>query len=279
MVFEGYMLRHAGWVWAVKGCYHPEGYAVALPRLVNGVKVKTLKEGMRLVRERFPQYLRFVEEIGFEVPLVPLKESEVLNPFEVKPRGVLRDFLTFFKDAGVTGSYLYAGNGTDMDVLSLSEENVETLRNLRRAGLTSPLFHYSKGEVEGLLETDFATLKAYRLTEGTYIGIPYTFKIVRCEDPSPASGLTRVRGEVVITQSVKPYSLPLKYLGRLDGEEVTVTSYRSRYSELPPGTKLYVEGTVIRRREFLDLDLDLAEEVRILELGSWSELSLSSSQV
>ena len=85
-VIEGYFLKYKDVIWAVKGCHHPEGYAVALPRLFNNIKIKTFNLALEIVRQKYSDLIRYVEEIGFEVPLVPLKESLILDPFSVEPQ-------------------------------------------------------------------------------------------------------------------------------------------------------------------------------------------------
>ncbi|QKR00334.1 hypothetical protein GWK48_08050 [Metallosphaera tengchongensis] len=262
-IFEGFMVVHKGVTWSVKGCYHPEGFAVAMPRYVDGRKIKTLKEGLEFVRSRFPEYLKLVKEIGFQVPLVPLKESVVLNPFLVSLEGTVNKFKSLFKNTGVTGSYLYLGKGHDMDLVSTDVGNVEILKELRRKGVTSPLEEVNETELESLPKEDFQQLKRRRITEGIFMGVPYTFKIVECESFGEVTKVENFKDTVKIIRVTKPYSLPVKYYTDVG---VTITSFRTRFTELPPGTKLRVKGLLLHR-DFLDLDLDLAEEVRIVQLG------------
>ncbi|MCY0862977.1 MAG: hypothetical protein OWQ52_11235 [Metallosphaera prunae] len=267
-VFEGFMLEHRDVIWSVKGCYHPDGYAVAMPRYFQGRKVKTLREGMEIVRAYFPSYLRHVSEIGFEVPLVPLKESKVLNPFTKRVNDeLLREFLVLFRDTGVTGSYLYLGTGNDFDLLSTNLENYQVLAELRKKGVTVPLDELNPMEVEGLNPQDFANLKLHRVLEGRFKGRPYTFKIVECEDFGEVKRTERFNNTLKVERALKPFSLPAKYLS---SEGIVMTSFRTRFTEIPEGTVLKVRGFLLHRRDFLDLDLDLAEEVKILELGKGS---------
>jgi len=262
-MIEGYMLKYLDTIWAVKGCYHPEGYAVAVPRLYKGKKIKKMEDALQLTRQEFPSLFRYLEEIGFDVPLVPLKDSEILDPFnKVVEDEVVVEFMKYFKGKiGITGSMLYSNSYNDMDFLSINENDYQTLLELREKGITSPLEVVNESEVEGLNEEDFLYLKENRVLEGIFKGVPYTFKIVSCEDFGVVEGKEKFEDIVEITRAEKPYSLPVKYY---TDKGVYLTSFRTRYTELKEGTKLYVDGILLKRNKFLDLDLDLAKEVKIL---------------
>ncbi len=260
MINEGYFLKYRGVIWAVKGCYHPEGYAVAVPRKVGGNKIKTMTEAIKLVKERFPNLMKYVEEIGFEVPLIPLKEAEVLDPFKVSI-SQFADFINKFINVGITGSYLYEGRGEDLDLISFNRENYNILMIMRKNGVTTPLLEVKDNEIEGLSKQDFSYLKANRVLEGKYKGIPYTFKIVECEDFGKVIKKKKFEGIVKIEKALKPFSLPVKYLTE-DG--YILTSFRIRYTELKEGLRLYINGTLLSREKFEDLDLDIAKTVKIM---------------
>ncbi|MEL9970380.1 MAG: hypothetical protein QXR57_06820 [Metallosphaera sp.] len=266
-IFEGYMIVHKGIVWSVKGCFHPPGHVIALPRYVMGKKVKRMSDELRIVRERFPSYLRYLEEIGFEVPLVPLSESEILDPFSLKKDSLdakLSEFISLFDNVGVTGSYLYSRTGNDFDLLSTDPRNYFILKELRKKGITDPLTSVEKSELETLDSRDFSLLKSRRVLEGMYKGVPYTFKIVECINFGRVKKIERFEGTIKITEAKKPFSLPVMYLTSLG---ITLTSFRIRFTEIPVGTTLMVKGSLLHREDMLDLDLDLAEEVKIVELG------------
>ena len=263
MITEGYMLKYLDTIWAVKGCYHPEGYAVAVPRVYKGIKIKRMEDALQIVRYKFPFLYSYVKEIGFEVPLVPLKDSEILDPFNKVIRDeVAKEFIKYFKGKiGITGSMLYSDSYNDMDFLSFNEEDYQTLLELRKKGITSPLKLANKNEIEGLSEKDFIHLKENRVLEGVFKGVPYTFKIVKCEDFGIVEEKEKFKGIVKIVKAEKPYSLPVKYY---TDKGFYLTSFRIRYTELKEGTRLYVNGILLKRNKFLDLDLDLAKEVKIL---------------
>ncbi|BCU69424.1 hypothetical protein [Stygiolobus caldivivus] len=264
MITEGYFVKYKGIVWAVKGCYHPEGYVVAIPRLYEGRKIKKLNEAIRLVKEKFPNLMKYLDQIGFEVPLVPLEESEVLDPFEVK-RGLptpVKVFLSYFRDSvGITGSLLYSDSFNDMDFLSFDPYHYKTLLELREKGVTLPLTSWNENEVEVLDKEDFIRFKKDRVLEGVFQGFPYTFKVVECIDFGTVIGKKNFRGTLKIVNAVKPFSLPVIYETE---QGITLTSFRIRFTELKEGATLYVDGILLERNKFLDLDLDIANEVKVM---------------
>ncbi|BDC00192.1 hypothetical protein [Saccharolobus caldissimus] len=265
-VVEGYFLKFKNSIWAVKGCYHPDGYAVAIPRLVNGVKIKTLSLALDLAREKFGELFKYVKEIGFEVPLIPLNESEILSPFRVEIFDpIIVKFRNFFNnEIGVTGSYLYSGKGEDIDFLSFKSQHYLILRKLRLKGVTKPLIEVKESEVETLDYHDFKLLKSRRILEGLFENKEYTFKIVECENFGEVKEIRDFKGYVKIKKLIKPFSLPVKYLAVDEsGNDYILTSFRIRFTEIPLDTILYINGKVLLRNNFKDIDLDIAKTVKL----------------
>jgi hypothetical protein len=262
-VTEGYFVKYRGCIWAVKGCRHPEGFAVAVPRKCGEVKVKKLSDSIALVRLKFPELIRYDPIIGYEVPMVPLRDAEVLDPFEAEVNDPLaREFMGLLKGkVGVTGSLLYDSRHNDMDFLSFDESHYLALRNLREIGITGPLTEAREEEAEALTVDCFKKLKAIRVLEGTFRGTPYTFKIVKCVDEALVLRTSVVEGTFKITGLVKPYSLPVIYAaeGPLKG---FLKSYRIRFTELPEGLELRVKAKAfVRENGFIEVNLDTAERV------------------
>ncbi|ACP38833.1 hypothetical protein [Saccharolobus islandicus] len=265
-VVEGYFLKYKNVIWSVKGCYHPDGYAVALPRLVDGIKIKRLNDALEIVRSKFSNLLKYIDEIGFSVPLVPLNESEILDPFNFKVfDNKLREFLSFFdREVGITGSYLYLGKGNDMDLLSFKPEHYHMLEELRKKGITRPLLTVEDSEIETLDYSSFKLLKSKRVLEGTFEGQGYTFKIVQCEEFGQVKEIKEFDGHIRIDKLIKPFTIPVKYLAIDDsGNEYILTSFRIRFTELSPNTIMYIKGKILVREKFNDLDLDIAEVVKL----------------
>ncbi|MEM3305538.1 MAG: hypothetical protein QXK68_01810 [Saccharolobus sp.] len=268
-VIEGYFLKYKDVIWAVKGCYHPEGYAVALPRLFNNIKIKTFNLALEIVRQKYSDLIRYVEEIGFEVPLVPLKESLILDPFSVEPQDeTLIKFKKIFNNKiGITGSYLYEGKGKDMDFLSFEREHYSILKELREKGITRPIEKIEESEVEILDMSDFKKLKAKRVLEGLFENKEYTFKIVECEEFGKVIDKKDFKGIVKVIDTIKPFSIPVKYLGLdKEGNKYILTSFRTRFTEIPLNTVLYIEGKIFIRQDFPEIDLDIAKTVKLKNL-------------
>ncbi|EWG06978.1 MAG: hypothetical protein ASUL_07309 [Candidatus Aramenus sulfurataquae] len=258
---EGYFVKYMDVVWAVKGCFHPENFVVAVPHYYKGVKIKRLNDALSLVKEKFPHLLKYVEEIGFDVPLVPLEESEILDPFNARTEGVVKEFTELFHDVGVTGSHLYLGRGNDIDVLTFNRENYSKLVELRNANVITPLDEVEESEVESLDMGDFLKLKRKRYLEGKYKGVPYTFKIVDCVDFGKVKEVRDFEGKIVVERAIRPYTLPAVY----SFKDYLLTSFRTRFTELSEGTVLYVKGKLLVREDFKDIDLDVSREVKVLE--------------
>ena len=261
---EGYFLRFGGCVWAVKGCHHPEGYAIAVPRKCGDVKVKKLSDAMELVRRKFPQLLSFDPVVNRVVPLVPLKDAEVLDPFEAEVRDrTAREFIDLLGGkVGVTGSLLYDDRHNDLDFLSFDEHHYVKLRELREGGITSPLESHEESEVEGLREECFAEFKKSRVLEGVFKGIPYTFKIVKCVEEGEVVEERRIEGEFVIINAVKPFSIPVMY--EAVGEtRVVLKSYRTRFTELKEGLRLSLRAPAQLRKDqnTWEVNLDWGEVI------------------
>jgi hypothetical protein len=219
-----------------------------------------MKESMDLVKQKFPYLLKYYDEIGFSVPAIPLCESYILDPFSFKPYGIVREFSLFFRSVGITGSYLYEGSGEDIDLLTFDENNYEILKLLRLQGITSPLDSINSDEVESLDSRDFLNLKKSRILEGYFKDTPYTFKIVKCEDFGKVIKIDEFNGILEIKEAIKPYSIPVKYVA----DNYILTSFRTRFTELKEGQKIYVKGKILKRDKFNDIDLDIADEVKIL---------------
>lgn len=259
------MLIYDNVVWAVKGCYHPEGYAVALPRLVNGRKIKKMKEGMEIVRTRYPNLLKYIPEIGLEVPLIPLELSVILDPYKkVINNEKILEFLRFFNNVGITGSYLYSNEvGNDIDLISEDEKNYEILVELRKKGITRPINYVLEDEIEVMNSEDFLRLKKRRVLEGIFKGIPYTFKIVKCVKMGKVIGNKYFEGMIRIIDPIKPYSLPIIYY---TDNNFYLTSFRTRFTELNEGCILRVKGNILIREDIIEFPLDHAEYVEIIKI-------------
>jgi hypothetical protein len=265
-------------IWIVKGCYHPPKKYVAMPRVVDGRKVKTFKESLALVRRYYRHYLMDVPEIGYEVPVVP--ENDVLiykKVLDWKPsdsgkviESVAGELIALLNEGcgltcGISGSILggYATKTSDIDVVCIDREGAYgCLKKLRTEDLIQPLYpEYSVKELWEVKEVIppelHAGLASQRLTQGIFKGYPYTLKIVNCgrgnelfREPllSTLSDLTLLlRGSDYRCPSIYPVSL-LSSSTVL--REAYLITFRTRFTELK-------EGTIIRGVGIITYDKSL----------------------
>ncbi|BCU67550.1 hypothetical protein HS7_09870 [Sulfolobales archaeon HS-7] len=253
---EGYMIKYDKYIWAVKGCFQPDDYIIGMPRynIATGEKIKTLADGMKIVRIKYPKLVTYFDDIGEYVPAVPTADAEVLDPFEITSR---TEFTMYFKDVGITGSLLYKGEGNDIDLISFNPENYNKLVRLREMGITSPLSYVRYDEIEGMGKDDMLFLKRKRYLEGVYQETPYTFKIVQCVHFKPVLRSYQFEGIVNIDESLRPFSMPLIY----KAGDYLLTSYRIRYSELKEGTRIFIKGRLYERENMMEINLDRAERI------------------
>ncbi len=169
---EGYMFEHRDRsLWVVKGCYQPCGGLIAVPKFHDNFKFKKYVDAYAHILRYYRHYMRFVNEIGREVPLVPLNDVlRLINPLEVvyelkelRAKGIVRAALELLEiivdgcscSAGLSGSLAggYFTDSSDIDIVVYSRLHAcyDLLRRLRREGVLAPL-NYGQAYAE-LLET------------------------------------------------------------------------------------------------------------------------------
>ncbi len=272
LAVEGDIIRHVdGSIWVVKGCVHPPGALVAVPRVVGGAKLKRLSEAMEVVRRYYLHYVRSVPEIGREVPAVPLKDVLVVlrwlregrRPGEELLRELLKALEDLGLECGIAGSHLggYSDAGSDVDVHCLdSPDAYERISSLYSSGL---LGHLEPGEalleVAGVSESldprRHAELIARRVLQGKYRGRRVTFRVVNCERAREVIGpyVDARSAEMVVRIAESDYRTPA--IMRADvvrssvsvGQSLYLFTHRLRFAELPVGTLLQIRGTVLTR--------------------------------
>jgi hypothetical protein len=263
-VKEGYMVKYKDCIWAVKGCFHPPDYIIAIPRYYKGIKLKRKEDSLSFVKVKFPHLVKYIPEIGIHVPLLPIKDCEILNPYEANiNNNKIIDFINLLGGKiGVTGSYLYLGTGRDIDLFSEDENHYYRLLDLRKRGITEPLEDINDDEIETLDRKSYRFLKINRILEGKYMGIPYTFKIVKCFEIGKVIKKFQFQSIVKIINPIKSYTLPTLYFTDLG---FYLTSFRIRFTELKKGTELYINGELFEREEIYEIPLDHSKIVYILK--------------
>jgi len=265
-----------GSIWVLKGCYHPlDGY-VAIPRVFEGIKLKTLRKSLEVVRKYYRHFLRYVEVIGDLVPVVPLDYVvKYLDSLSFKPQEThsellnnALDLLELLKGCGLTcglsGSLLggYSGAGSDIDLTCLEGgittcDVYECLKMLREENVLKPMDLTSAlrevYEIKELLNVDtHVTFLRGRLTQGMFKGFNYTLRVVNCGREANVLGpydLT-VKSEVLIRTLTTDYRTPSVYEVQLLKpknplvKRAFLHTYRVRLTELPEGTLIYGYGRV-----------------------------------
>jgi len=290
------MIRHRdGSLWVVKGCYHLDDGVVALPRLINGFKVKNYIRSLDLISRYFPHYLRFVYELGRVVPLVPPYDiADVLSPIEAT-RKLLRsygdkplvkvayDLLQMLRsgcgcDAGFSGSlaggYFTEGSDIDIVVYSNTAKCYELLLKLREEGFIRPMDPQTS-EYEFLMVSeggDKTILKPMqrRVLQGVFRGFRYTIRLVNCGNAITLRDYIVVPNTsmiIIITESSNSYTTPATYnciaiksaSHYAVGRPLKVLTHRIRYSELGVNTILRLQGPYYLLNDFTLVNLDLPE--------------------
>ncbi len=262
-----------GSVWIVKGCIHPADGIIAMPRFVGGRRLKKVGESFHIVRRYYRHYMRYVEGIGHEVPVIPWRDvrryfsarertaeiacgegvalpkhvAEAINLIRVLSKSC---DLTCWLTGSALGLYPSSGQGPDADVLCLdSAYALECIRRLRAEGVLSSLRPseflseaFAVGEV--LSPRTLVRLATRRLTQGSFNGVRYTLRLINCERITHVTGpydLVLHAHEVAVLLKNSDYRFPAIYEARLLSplmgiRDALLVTHRVRLTELPAGT-------------------------------------------
>ncbi len=263
-----------GSVWILKGCYHPTDGYVAIPRVFEGVKLKTLRKSLDVVKRYYRHFLRYDDVIGDIVPVVPLNYVvKYLKSLNFKPQTTRSELLNkalelmdLLKDCGLvcglSGSLLggYLSVGSDIDLICLEVKEVkrnvyECLKELRDKNVLRPMdLTVALREVYGvreLLSVDaHITFLKNRITQGVFKGINYTLRIIDCERETELLGPYDliVKSEILVKTLTTDYRTPSIYEIQLLKpknpliKRAFLHTYRVRLTELPEGTLIYGYG-------------------------------------
>ncbi len=292
MPIEGYIVEALGMLWMVKGCYQPPQYVIALPRYgYGGSRIHSLLLSLSIAAEL--GCIAVDRCLKRAVPVIPRPAIlHVLNPLDAVSRSTLdtraREFIEIItyesgldtSDIGITGSYLAKTvvrniAPRDLDIIVYGEEAsvklYRALSKLRREGITEPAnakqFKPGSVSVESWLR-----LARRRVLEGVYKDLEYSVRAVRCVEEEPCTSwvevVERTKLLIEITEHVSPFIMPYMYRVRVlrvekdpkgvleKGMTINTTSQRMRFSEIPLGTKLRVETTLLLMDSEPVLDLD-----------------------
>ncbi|MEM1983275.1 MAG: hypothetical protein QXZ10_02860 [Sulfolobales archaeon] len=298
---EGFMFRHQDHsLWVIKGCYHPEGGLIAIPRfLYGGLKYKKLSDVNALILRYYRHYVKSLYELGREVPLVPFRDiAVIINPLDVvealkksSNKEIIKSALELLSIiaegcgciAGFSGSLAggYFTNHSDIDLVIYSNtlKCYELLSRLRYEGVLRPLSYeqaYSELlEIHDGIDLRFVNLMRKRVLQGVFKGFKYTVRLVRCEGPiilKDYMKLSNVMLLVIISDITCSYTTPAYYVSKVVssntyyvkvGSEVILMTHRIRFTELSPGSLLLIHAPIYVMSGHSLVNLDIAT-VRII---------------
>ncbi|MCX8184924.1 MAG: hypothetical protein RMI56_00075 [Sulfolobales archaeon] len=268
-LLEGDIVRlRDGSVWVIKGCAHPPGGYVALPRVVDGRKFKRFSESIEVVNRYYLHYLKNLREIGRRVPIVPEQDIveirrwilDGLRVGDIEAQKLLQLLASRGLKCGIAGSYLggYSQSSSDIDIHCLDKP--EAYSEVRSLYLERVLEHLSLSEavVELAEVSESIDLKihAYFITkrylQGRYRSRKVTIRIVNCDRVRDFLGpYVDVRNSELIAKiSESDYRTPAiikAEVVRTSAQtncSIYLISHRLRFAELPEGTILSIRGAI-----------------------------------
>lgn len=270
-----------GSLWVVKGCVHP-GAPVAVPRLVNGKKVKRMGEAFEIITRYYPFFIKYVPELGGEAPVVSpswIRQAwrflhfgnvdSVTHGSGGKIESVAMELIGLLREecglrCGPTGSLLggYAGRESDVDVNCVEgRDTLECLRGLRVRGFLKPLpvkeFIKELPLVSETLGRDYMSkLVVHRLTQGVFKGLRYTLRVINCDRIQEFLGpYTYVIKDTYVAFKVMDfdyrtpsiYKVELLRPALLSSRETYFITHRVRFAEIPFGSLIIARGNIMLR--------------------------------
>lgn len=247
---EGWMIKVRAWgleeIWGVRGYTHPPSYLVATPYIRGHSRLRPYD-----LSAAPPWTLSFLPCIGREAPL--LSEADVTP---IDPERALRERKDLWPEiielidvlspewVGLTGSWavFMEGRGSDVDLLLFHKTDliVSALHDLREEGLLRRCADRYHKVSDKLSLDEYELLYSGKLMESCYKGRPYTIRALRTLEREPCESFTapmgRYQGLVSILSSADGYAVPARYPAIIDGREVLVESWHTRYQELRVGT-------------------------------------------
>lgn len=283
---EGFMIRLIdGSVWAVKGCVHPIGRVVAVPRRGWWGRAKTMGRSLEIVRRYYRHYLTRLSTWD-EAPAVPYDDIEqILAPSTKCPSGrignacrALLEVLAECGACGVTGSVITGDlrPESDVDVVCYGVDDVgRCLERVVGSGAFRPFEGFASVEVasvsEGIPRGAHESMISWRLLQGFFGGVPYTLKFVDCSadpfvgaDVISAQRVPRLFFEVV--DDSRRFFTPATYGAWTDRlGYVLLYSLRTRWCEMRVGFAGILRDAAVYRLGsgvvVVNLDRSVAESI------------------
>ena len=279
-ILEGdYVELCDGSIWAVKGSHHPTDRIIALPRLVNGRKVKRISEALSIAYRYYRHFITYVDFIGKYVPAIPKslirKHFSALRTQCPENAGDVGQLCSELVDllhsecmlkCGVTGSLLYGAfsSGSDIDLVCMDAGGnaYDCLVELRRKGVLEKLspadFVMEYVQVsEGLDFSDHLKLVLSKVTQGKYKSRRYTLRVISPERERLILGpyvfkywvskvIAKITSSDFRTPSVYAADILKPYLAV--GKEALIVSFRIRFTEIPENSILLISNALLTLR-------------------------------
>ncbi len=266
------LLLKDGSLWIVKGCLHLDNGYVAVPRVVNGQKLKTFKKQFTYIRRYYLHYLKNIPQIGYPTPLVSSKDvvkylniaeklTDEKNHLKLLANQLIRIIQNnCVTECGITGSLLgnYLSESSDIDLVCADGVNFpECLKRLRDKEVLLPImdkefvreYHEVKEIIDEELHQELVKLK---LTQGFFEGVNYTLKVINCDRERPFLGpYYHVRkANIMLRLLSSDYRTPSIYEAQLVrphtlAKKAYMITYRVRFTELPKGSLIKGEGLIL----------------------------------
>jgi len=272
---DSWLIKLAGVIGFVKGCFHPLPSYFFTPRLIRGKKVwvtdpSIAAPGARIARHPClggrEAYIATPDEAVFVSPYQAAKalREKCSSRICLAARELVEYIGSADELVGVTGGLAYnPRRAGDIDIVAYGpriEEAYRVLRDLREESKTEPL----QGEGHGWTSEDYELhmkIASRRLLLGYYKGVEYNVRLIYCTKPERCIPI-RLLGEAEIEAHIVGgigFSTPAIYLLRPKrvksftpfaaealqrASSIRLYTFRLRYMELPIGSTILVKGEV-----------------------------------
>ena len=260
---EGWIARTAtGTIGFIKGCFQPDNNMYYFsPRIVHIDDIK---------KDQAVFYRRDACLGGKKVYMLDARRAELYSPIELKKKLKscrrkicvdAREFIEYLPGddrIGVSGRLGYdPENAHDIDIIVYGQREGEkvykALIDLREDKVTEPFYGVGRGwsKYDAYLNKLVAER---RVIFGLFRGVEYNVRIVPCVCPQkciPRRTISRIATIGVLVDNRLSFTTPAYYIVRLDREVrvgrfriewIFLVTYRLKYSDLPAGLAVEIEG-------------------------------------
>ena len=261
-------------IWVVKGCCSINDRVIAIPRVVNDVKIKRLGEAMKVVAERYSRYLMRTEFSQEYIPAVPINDiKHIYKPSKRvcdKIHGEIVDsaheLLKILDEKGfnafLTGSLIYCGvdESSDIDIVVYVDDNNVDPRDIIKDLLDKNiLIRLSDDETrniiekvsEGLDPLSHIVLLKRSIHEFRFRNHVVSMRYVNCSEFVKKLICSEVKeyryyedSFEIINDDLGVYTPSIYFSRNSLGEEIVLYSHRIRYANLRSGDVIRCKGYI-----------------------------------